>query len=342
MSTQHTGKNPPQNTEEIVNIAGRDMRPANLQAEMQRSIENAGSEYPDEQFTPMAPPPQMEPGAKEQVDAMLPDFLREQQPAPVTTGDSQKKGDRKEALAAMLAEQVIEARKKGDNAFADKLKNLIGDTLEDVGPKRVRKPKPVHPALQKLRQNLGLQRIQPTTVKWGDQKWHLAPAPPAIDHWAIQVAEEGISNYSILKLAGSIVGIDNAPLYEVFGIEMQAEYQPTDGSQPIIVQVYDKQCDACGETIDVSATVCPACTSMHDPYDMPLNLRLRCADEMHKFFINDFGPYEELRQLYVLMREEMKDRLADKEELYGPFLKLSDVFSTTTDTTPSGAEPAPD
>ena len=341
MSTQHTGKKP--NTEEVVNIAGREMRPANLGEEMRRSIEERQGDYPEGEYNPMMPPPQMQPGSKEQVDKMLPGFLQEQQTAPAAPNkEEQKKTERKEALATMLSEEYLEARTQGDNLRADKLKGLIGDALGDVGPKRVRKAKPVHPALHKLRQNLGLQRIPPTTVEWAEQKWHFAPAPPTIDQWAIQVAEQGISNYSILKLAGSIVGIDEAPLYEVFGIDLVAEYQPTDNSQPIFVQLYEKQCDACGETIAVSATECPACDSLHDPFDMPLDLRLRCADEMHKFFTKDFGPYEQLRQLYTKMREEMKDRLADGQELYGPFLKLAlDESSATTDTTPSGDEPAP-
>jgi len=341
---QKTGKGqPPQST--TVTVAGREMRPVDLGAEIRKSIEERQGDYPDDQqYNPLMPPPQMQPGSKEQVDKLLPEFLQKQQAAPAAAphADEQKKADRKEALAAMLSEEYMEARTQGDNTRAERLKGLIGDALGDVGPKRVRKAKPPHPALLKLRQNLGLQRIPAIVVEWGQQKWHCAPAPPAIDHWAIQVAEQGISNYSILKLAGSVVGIDDAPLYEVFGIDLVAEYQPTDGSQPIFVQLYDKQCDACGETIAVATTACSACDSLHDPFDMPLNLRLRCVDELHKFFMKDFGPYEELRQLYTLMREAMKDRLADKEELYGPFLKrASDVFSPTTDTTPSGDEPAP-
>jgi hypothetical protein len=55
---------------------------------------------------------------------------------------------------------------------------------------------------------------------------------------------------------------------------------------------------------------------------MPLPLRLRSADAVNQFFQNEFGPYEQLIELYDLLIVAMPDRIKNHNDIY-PFLKVS-------------------
>lgn len=285
----------------------------------------------------MNPGPSTEPANKAAVDAMMPEFLKQEATKEAETAKQTTQSNVE--VGALLADRIVEARRDGRNDIADELKDLLGQVTGATTPKRVRKKHTIHPALQKLRRNLGLKKVEPVEIEWAGSKWRFALAPPAADHWvAIMSEQSAATNFSALKIAASLVGLDGAPLYEVFNVETVVTFE-SEGDEPITVRAYEKRCDACSEMLAVETTECPSCGSLHDPFDVPLNLRLRCIELVHQFFIEDFGLYEELRELYLEMRKVLPDRVADKEKLYGPFLTLSPESSQATDTTPSGDAP---
>lgn len=355
MATQKTnlsGRKPPQDETqdtgevgESVNIGGRDMERVDMRNTLHKAMQDIHANPNANAMRPGPTPPST--ASKEEVDRALPDFLRDQETQqvspPTAAGSEQVKGltPEQSEFAHQLAQKIVEAKTDGREEAAKELEDLLGQLMGQLEPKRIRAKKETHPALQKLRRNLGLQRINPATVEWCGTKWHLYPPPPALDYWVAQMVEQNLGTYAALKLAAGIVGLDDAPLYDVFGVELRAEYQPPDGSKSVSVKLYEKRCDGCSEIIEVDAKECDACGSLHDPFEMPLNLRVRCAELMNRHFSEDFGPYEDLHRLLDLVREEMPDRVVSKEQLY-PFLELSPTSSSETDTTPSGEKPSSD
>lgn len=331
MGTQKTGIG---KEEELEDVGGRQLKPINMQQEMGKAYRDM---YPEnyEEGNPMnPPPPRADPNATEEVERLLPDFLRGEeaqgQNGPRTP--SQPTDEKDVESANLISQQIVEARKRGDYDTAKALEDVLSQMVDKV-PKRVRPKRDAHPALQKLRRNLGLQKIKPATVEWGGSTWHFAAPPPAVDHWIAKMVQNELGTFSSLKIAGSLVGIDDAPVYKVFNVDLVAHFNADNDPEPVKVRIYEKRCDACGEVNDVDATACAQCESALDPYDMPLELRLQCVDLVHKFFMSEFGPLEELRDLHLKMREVMPDRIDQKEDLYGPFLPSSESSSATPETT---------
>jgi len=341
MGTQKTnvsGRAPTVAQPETVKVAGRDLQPLDMRNELYRAMEGMDPKNIDPRSNPMnppAPPPPAE--IKDQVDRAIPEFLEEQE----TRSEADVIDPDRTKVANLLAQRIVEAKSDGREEAAKELNNLLGQLMGQMEPKRLRTRREAHPALQKLRRNLGLKRIQPTTIEWCGVKWHFAPPPAALDRWVAQMVDEGLGSYSALKLAVAIVGLDDAPLYSVFGVDVRALYEPPDGSEPISVRLYEKRCDACGDIIDVDAKECVTCGSLHDPFDMPLILRVRCAELMNQHFAEEFGPYEDLYLLLAKLRDEMPDRTVAKEQLY-PFPELLPTSSSKMDTTPTGAKPSSD
>ena len=355
--TQKTGIKPPEGRQqevgevgESVEIAGRELQRVDMRNTLHKAIDDIQKSADHPGANAMNPGPNHTPptaATREEVDRALPDFMRQQE---ATTASAATPGDpnavpgltpEQSEFANQLAQKIVEAKADGREEAAKELQGLLGGLLGQMEPKRLRVQKDTHPALQKLRRNLGLQRIKPAVVEWCGTKWHFYPPPAALDRWVAEMVDQGLGSYSALKLAAGAVGLDDAPLYNVFGVELRASYAPPDGSEPVEVRLYEKRCDACGEIIEVDDTECFACGSMHDPFEMPLNLRVRCAGLMNQHFAEEFGPYEDLHQLLVKVREQMPDRVTSKETLY-PFPELLPTSSSKTDTTPSGAKPSSD
>jgi len=338
------GGNPPQANQapeemgkvgENVEIAGRKMERIDLGTELHKAMRGGGHNHPE--ATPMNPGPQSpDADAVAAVGAALPEFVQQAEAAP-PEGVSLEQSN----MASLLAQRIVEAQSDGREEAATELKEMLGKMMGEMEPKRVRVKRAAHPALQKLRRNLGLQKIAPATTEWCGIKWHFHAPPPALDRWVAEMTENGLGSYAALKLSVSIVGLDDTPVYEVFGVELRASFAPPDGSEPVKVRLYEKRCDACGEVLEVDAKACGACGSLHDPFETPLNLRVRCAELMHRHFSEEFGPYEDLRHLHIKMRGMMPDRTVDKETLY-PFPELLPTSSSETDTTPSGENPSSD
>lgn len=331
MGTQKTGTG---NDEELVDVGGRQLKPVNMQQELGKAYRDMYPENYEEGNPMQPPPPTADPAGKEEVDRLLPEFLKDETPEPQQQAQSEQGSvDEKDVESAnLISQQIVEARKRGDYDTAKALEDVLNQMVSKV-PKRVRPKKNVHPALKKLRRNLGLQKIKPATVEWGGSMWHFAAPPPAVDHWIYKMNQSELGSFSSLKVAGALVGIDKAPVYEIFNVDTEAYYNAENDPEPVKVRIYEKRCDACGEVNDVGATSCPQCESVLDPFDMPLELRIQCVDLVHKFFMSEFGPVEELRDLHLKMREVMPDRIDQKDDLYGPFLPTSEGSSATPETT---------
>lgn len=333
MPTQKTGKRINSNEIDLgepgeeVNIGGRELKRLSSTDQM-RGMQDVAF-----QQTPINP--EFAQSSKEEVDRMLPEFMKEQKEKEQTATNPEVNND----IRGILADRYVKARREGNVDLAEALKGIIGDVVDDPKPKRIRAAKQEHPALQKLRRNLGLSKIRPVTIPWAGSDWLFYPAPPALDHWAIQMTDSGVGNYAAMKIAAACVGLDGAPLYEVFNITVTAEFESPVQEKPVTVAVFEKTCDSCGAIVTVEAETCGDCSSLLDPFDMPLPLRAQCAERLNRFFMEEFGPYEELPDLYEKMRKEMPDRVTDKGELYGPFLKSSSEDTETTPTSPSGDKP---
>jgi len=332
---------------ENINVSGRGMQRVDMRNTLHQamdSMQQASMVQPGHNMMNPGPGP-VPPEAKEELNRAVPEFLRKQEERheEYTPRTEQVDGLTPEQadLAGKLSQKIVEAKRDGREEAAKELESLLGQLIGQLEPKRIRKPKKAHPALQKLRQSLGLKRIQPVSVEWCGIKWHLHAPPPALDRWVAEMTENGLGTYAALKLAASIVGLDGAPLYEVFGVDTKAEYEPPDGSDPIEVRLYEKRCEACGDVIDVDATSCIACGSTHDPFNMPIELRVRCAELMNRHFAEEFGPYEDLHRLLELVRERMPDRVSNKEKLY-PFPELLPTSSSETNTTLPGEKQSSD
>jgi hypothetical protein len=231
---------------------------------------------------------------------------------------------------ALLSDQIAKARRSGNEELAGELKETLTRLIGASTIQRIRKPKQESQVLTKLKNNLGLSRIKPTTIEWANFNWHFHPAPHAVDKWVTAMTSTGVHNFSALKVAAALVGLDDEPLYKVFNVTVVADYQAADTEgQMISVPLYQKFCDSCGTELTLDTEKCPTCSTLIDKFTMPLALRMQCVEAAYTFFQDSFGPYEELGDLYNLMRAVMPDRIVDQATLY-PFLEVSRKLTEPT------------
>lgn len=257
-----------------------------------------------------------------------------QTPMPETIADIGEAGKLLESLVARAAE----ARARGDIKMATELNGMIQQILLASNLRRSQPKKDRHPALQKLLSNLGLERIKPVEIEWLSTKWRFSPRPETMDWWITEnMGQNGIElNQAIL--AASLVGMDDAPLYEVFNIPLSAEYTLTrapseddpGGETRISVPAYIKSCSSCGTEVQVNLETCHTCGAFLDRFDVPLELRVRYAAEVKKLFMERLClGTEQFRHLVDLMRSQMKDRRLDQEEVF-PLTQLLPKPKKTT------------
>lgn len=279
---------------------------------------------------------EMPPGyGQEEVAKHMPGFLKEEvqqkQVAPQEEVVETPAAVAMEEAIQMLSGRLAQARNRGDHELSRNIQAALDELVSTSDLKKVYRAKSDHPVLNKLRRNLGVQKITPAKIEWGGFTWHFAPAPPPVWSWATAVGSATPLAYHDLKVSINVVGIDGVPIYQVLGIEMTHYYNMpgSEDAPPIEVPAFQKYCDACGAEVQLTDEKCKECSSGLDPFDMPLGLRLHCAERFHNYLQKEFGPYEELDQLVKLMNEQMPDRFADREKLY-PFLKESSEAKTTT------------
>jgi hypothetical protein len=237
---------------------------------------------------------------------------------------------RLEEAVRLLSAQLGGAIQNGDYELQKNIQKVIEKLTSVTTLKKVYRSKDAHPALSKLRRNLGLRKIDPAAIEWGGSTWHFAPPPAPVSQWAAVAGEPNSLAYYDLKVSSNIVGLDNVPIYKVLGIDLVHYYKVSEDDEELIpVPAFQKYCDACNGEVGLEATECAQCKSKLDPFDMPLALRVRCAIEFHTFLQEEFGPYDELFQLVDLMNKKMPDKFFDKEELY-PFLTQSSEAKTTS------------
>lgn len=232
--------------------------------------------------------------------------------------------EKPEELITLLSDQINMAHRANNEELASALDETLAKLMKtQQSLKKVRKQKKESPTLTRLKADLGLQRIKPVVIEWAGYKWHFAPAPAAMDRWLLAMtANDGANMYSVLKIAISLVGIDDEPLWKVMGIELEADYRQ-DGSESIVrVPYYKRLCSSCGNDVGFENDRCSQCGTLLDAFSMPLPLRLRSADAVNQFFQNEFGPYEQLIELYDLLIVAMPDRIKNHNDIY-PFLKVS-------------------
>jgi hypothetical protein len=241
--------------------------------------------------------------------------------------------ERVDELISLLSDQMSTARRSGNEDLANELKEILNKILGAAQRvHRVRKPKKESNVLSRLKADLGIQRIKSVNIEWAGYTWNFAPPPAAMDRWLLAMAASGGANlYSVLKISISLVGIDNEPLWKVLGIALDADYKQENSDALIRMPLYNRLCHACGFDIGFEEDKCAQCGALLNHYAMPLSLRLRCADAINSFFQDDFGPYEQLEELYTLMRDAMPDRINDRGDIY-PFLKVSQQQPETTNT----------
>lgn len=364
MPTQKTGMQPPApqppatqpptpSNPSAENLYGRDVLPVKPGDLLQSHIDSGGDPH---SIHNKSAPTGLD---QEQLNRMMPSYLKQepgqppqkiQAPAPdglqqVTDGVAEEADEaERDAPSAndvhtinLLQEQLLQARSRGDDELSGNLATVLDRVVGNTATKRRRMARKDHPVFQRLKRAMGIgEKIQPANVEWGGFRWRVAAVPPPIDQWVGKLYDEELGNYSALKVSASVVGIDDVPIYDVLGIALEAEYEPTVGdTTPITVPLFRKTCAACDNTdLDVRATACD-CGAKQDPFDIPLVLRATCAERLHEWFQSEFGPYESLGDLLIEMRKVIKDRRLDQEELY-PFLKPSPEPGTPTSTSQSG------
>lgn len=319
------------------------------------------------------PPPQAQQGARrprEEADAqaqaqrLMPQYLNEgppQQPArqqyaqpqqgtpppsatyPDPNDDTQQLKDYRmmQTTAALeyLTKEEQAARERGDYLAAEQARNMTERLGDDFHIQRVPQGEGRHPAMEKLLANLGLEKIERQEVPWGGSKWLFAATPPTLDHWVSTNMEEDGRNFAALLVSAGLVGLDGIPIYQVLGVPLTAKLvvteKATGETRKVDVALYRKICD-CGYEMEVTAKECANCKMLHDPFDIPTDLRQKCAVAWNEMLENKFGAYEELAYLVEEKNLVMKNRTTDKEELY-PLVMPSPEQKTTT-TSPSGDE----
>lgn len=318
---------------------------------------------------PQAPPRSMATAMPQtpaqRAELLLPDFLRPQQQAsasqaegatppspPPSTGGSGSSGGGSgdgppppdNVLLRNLIRESERAREEGDPALSARIRGLAEAAL---GGSRMNRKAPKakgSSAMNRLRANLGLRKIKPAEVEWGGLKWKFAPSPAPLDYWMYsQLPDDPIGrglHSAALGICASLVGLDDEPLWQVLSIPLTADYTidlPDGGTDEISLNLHVKRCKSCSTEVEIQAESCKLCGASQDPFDVPLSLRFRYADMFFTWLQEEFGPYEELDELWTKMRGALKSRASDQEDLY-PLLNWSQNQQTETPTSPSGAE----
>lgn len=262
-----------------------------------------------------------------------------QPPAAQITVSPGEVGEAVRVVEALIAKSA-RSRREGDLKTASELTDLARSIIDAGKIKRVQKQQERHPALQKLLHNLGLEKIKPVMIDWMGSKWVFAPRPEELDIWVAENVAEGGLDLSSCLIAASCVGLgvdeEGAPppdpLWKVLNIGLSATYTmekessiegvPSDEKE-YSVQVYYKVCESCAVEVPVQSEVCEVCGAKQDAFEVPIELRRRYAVLMKSLLKEKLGlGNKEMGDLVSKMRQEMKDRRLDKEELYPLALPL--------------------
>ena len=237
------------------------------------------------------------------------------------------------AALEYLTREEKSARDRGDYLAAEQAHSMAERLNSEYDIKRVPRGQGRHPAMAKLLANLGLERIERATVQWAGSDWTFAPSNATLDAWVSNTVEDDGRNFPALVVSAGLVALDKVPLYEALRIPLDATLVVTDkatGAQrKVDVAMYRKYCD-CGHELVVTAEKCDNCGTLHDPLDIPRDLRMKCAEAMYNLFENEFGAYEELVFLLEEKNKVMPDRQRDKEKVY-PLAMPSPEQNETTD-----------
>jgi len=236
-----------------------------------------------------------------------------------------------------LMQQQEAASARGDHVAAEKARDMAENLANGFDVDRMPKTSGRHPALKKLLSNLGLEKIENVEIDWGGSKWMFAPTNSRLDVWVGENLSESGLNIAALMLSSALIGLDGVPIYNVLGIPLDVEYSITDKAsgekRSVDVALYRKFCD-CGIELEIKTEECPNCKKVHNTFDIPTELRLKCAEVFYAMLEDEFGAYEELAYLLDMKQEVMKDRQTSKEELFPLAMPSRDL--KMMDTSPSG------
>jgi len=337
----------------VTNLLGRRVRPMSSQ-ELQRahnmqagnvpmfgqpSVTDKDGRMSEEQAQPSQEQPVPNRQSQSKAESMMPDFLRgapppQREEAPQQQPEAAARSSYERAATAVhsaafdetanmlqhLIDQEIAARNRGDYRTAAQARAMAEQLTESFQLKRASKKREEHPSMKRLKAELGLEQIKPAEVEWAGFKWQFAATNSRLDMWVTETLRQDGMNVAALMISAAIVGIDGIPIYDFLGVALEEEYTLTakdkaGRTKKVVSKIYRKFCN-CGIEVDIDATTCPSCKRSHNPFDIPTDLRERCAIMFYNFLENDFGPYEELPILLDLKSELMKDRRMDKAELY--------------------------
>jgi hypothetical protein len=351
---------PPQEEQPTENIAGHDVREVSHEELMRDHMRETGgaplwggSMEPNHQAVEQARRAQQMGVLDDEVSQLEPDWMKarrqaapqppEASPAPrdttqpnmpeVDMGDLQSVSD----AVRVLSQQAAQAQADGNLMGARSLA-----TASDL--QRKYESHEEHPVLSKLKSTLGLKKIEPVTQPWAGINWNCYPSNVVLDSWLFDNMWDDRKNFAPLKVATTCVGLDGVPLYKVFSIPLMHVYKTVteEGDiKEVPLKPYRKYCKSCGfEIEDLESEECKNCGSSVDPFQVPLPLRLFCAEKLYQFFQEEFGPTEKLDVLVGLLRDKVKDRLVDGEELF-PLAMLS-IEAPKMDGSPSGEDQSPE
>ncbi len=280
-----------------------------------------------------APPPTSQPYPKERPEKSA---ATEQEPASKTLRIGRKAAEAAATSFEYLNEMERAAMDKGDMGAAAQARALSDQLQEEYTVKQQSEQKQEHPALTKLLTNLGLKKIARTSIEWGGSDWMFAPTNAELDYWVARNMDEGGLNIPALAVSAGIVGLDDVPIYEVLNIPLKKLHVVTseddeenEEGQKCYLTLYKKYCH-CGNLIEVDSETCPICGASQDKFDIPMDLRLACAQKFNQMLAEQFGAYESLGQLLDLRSNQMKDRRFDAEELF-PLVTPSSEEETIQD-----------
>jgi len=265
-----------------------------------------------------------------------------EEPYEYETPDVLRIGKDEAKSAAMTFEYLSgaekQAREQGDFGAAAQARNMINKLQDDYKFRQNSEAKMEHPALTKLLTNLGLKKIKQTPIEWGGSKWTFAATNAELDYWVTKNMDEEGMNIIALSISAGLVGLDDVPLYEVLNVPLTKNFEvasldatdeDNEQKQEVTLDLYQKYC-TCGNQITVSSEECPICGASQDVFDIPLHLRMVCAQRFNQLLSEKFGAYEALPQLQRLRRDAMKDRRLDARELF-PLVIPSSEEKTTQD-----------
>ncbi len=241
-------------------------------------------------------------------------------------------------LIEALGARAAEARNEGNLKLAAELTGMAQQILAGVDVKRTQPKKERHPTKHKLLSAFGLEKIKRKELEWCGFKWLFGPRPRTLDFWIADNTGPNNTEFNTAYIASGVLGIDGDPLYKVFNVALSASYTVTVPSnlegipsvtKDLKLPVYRKTCESCSIEVDITDDVCPTCGAELDPFDVPIELRIKCADVFKRFIVEKLGWDDgDLEPLVTLYRENLKDPRFDKEEVY-PLLKLSKPQETT-------------